>query len=94
MLSDSKIFIINKYLKDIFDIEVAEEGFIYLDVKEYYFDQVHDILVQFIDHFNNYNRTVFTIGYEDIGTFYLKFDPFINDSIFEEKIIYLRDLVL
>lgn len=94
MLSDSKISIINQYLKDIFDIEVAEEGFIYLDVKDDYFDQVHDILVQFIDYFNSYNRTVFTIGYEDVGTFYIKFDPFVNDGIFEEKIRYLRDLVL
>lgn len=94
MISDSKISIIEKYLKDIFDIEVADEGFIYLNVKDEYFDQVHDILVQYIDYINNYNRTVFEIGYEDVGTFYIKFNQFTNDSLFEEKIRYLKSLLI
>lgn len=94
MISDSKISIIEKYLKDIFDIEVTDEGFVYLDVKDEYFDQVHDILIQYIDYINNYNRTVFEIGYEDVGTFYIKFNQFTNDSLFEEKIRYLRTLLI
>lgn len=94
MISDSKISIIEKYLKDIFDIEVADEGFVYLDVKDEYFDQVHDILIQYIDYINNYNRTVFEIGYEDVGTFYIKFNQFTNDSLFEEKIRYLKTLLI
>lgn len=94
MISDSKISIIEKYLKDIFDIEVADEGFVYLDVKDEYFDQVHDILIQYIDYVNNYNRTVFEIGYEDVGTFYIKFNQFTNDSLFEEKIRYLKTLLI
>lgn len=94
MISDSKISIIEKYLKDIFDIEVVDEGFIYLNVKDEYFDQVHDILVQYIDYINNYNRTVFEIGYEDVGTFYIKFNQFTNDSLFEEKIRYLKSLLI
>lgn len=94
MISDSKISIIEKYLKEIFDIEVADEGFVYLDVKDEYFDQVHDILIQYIDYVNNYNRTVFEIGYEDVGTFYIKFNQFTNDSLFEEKIRYLKTLLI
>lgn len=94
MISDNKISIIEKYLKDIFDIEVADEGFVYLDVKDEYFDQVHDILIQYIDYVNNYNRTVFEIGYEDVGTFYIKFNQFTNDSLFEEKIRYLKTLLI
>lgn len=83
--------IVEVNLSDYFQNFELDNNIIYMDVKEEYYNKIHDIFNHDLPYINQFFNEFFIIDYEELGTFMLKIKPNIKDlNKFKQNVIYLK----